>query len=396
MSKGFNRTAMALSARGVPSDQAIKLASSRHTLASLQAKNIHELVTLGITEFVARKILSNRPPIPEQTLTKLLYDNKWVCCVCRDEDKCVVVHHIKPWAESRSHEPENLAVLCPGDHAKAHSVGDLSQNLSRARLKAIKLEWERQVNADDSLVVRRAAQTAGEYWYFFNLQRLHEIANHEGIDLETLPHYAQASRHGILDTEGCLVPESANSMWAYTGRHSRCRYWYARDLFLSVLDRISVTNVSDRLDRSDIGNTIIRGDYIYVEGLHIFKLQSQIYDGEGQVVVGTRSANGIRITFTFDRWYATSSSAHTQWLTGRSALGSFCRVGDVSREEGKIVVRCTVLAICTELPNLRKRSYMSNSLYPHIKRLHDFDEDDGSDESDESDWGDEADAPGSS
>jgi hypothetical protein len=377
----LNSTEKGLLARGVPSDIATQLRTAGHTLTYLRSKSSSELVSLGIPESVAEKILSERPPIPPATLLKLLFDNKWTCCICRNHEQPIVVHHIEPWAVSRSHDVSNLVVLCPNHHAAAHTRNELAQSLTPTRVRDAKRRWERQVKQDDSVVVRRAAQTIGEYWYFFNLTRLHEIANHQGIDLTSLEPYTTAHRAGILDCDGSLVPESTESVYAYTGRHVRLRYRYARDLFLRILDCVSIENVSDRLDRSDMGSTIVQNDLIYVEGAHNFHLLNNLAAGAGQEVQGTRSANSVQIVYTFDRWYATSSSAHSQWLSGRAVVGSFCRVGCIYREHGNIVIKCTVLAICAELPKQRSRSYMSTSLFPHIRSLNDAE-----DESAVEDW----------
>lgn len=358
-------------ARGVPSNIAKELTTAGHTLSALRSKSSSELVSLGIPEHVAENMVSGRPPIPPATLLKLLFNNKWTCCVCRDDSKPIVVHHINPWATSRSHAADNLAVLCPNHHAEAHAMNELTQSLTPPRLRGIKQCWEGQVKRDDSIVLRKAAQTVGEHWYFFNLTRLHEIAKHLGIDLTSLEHYALAHQSGILDSDGALVPESSVSVYAYIGRHAGLRYKYASDLFLSVLDCVSIENVSDRFDRGDVGNTIVQNDLIYVEGAHTFRHLNNLAAGAGQEIQGTRSANSVRVVYTFDRWYATSSSAHSQWLSGRTVVGSFCRVGGISREDGDIVIKCTVLAICTELPEQRSRSYISKSLFPHIRSLND-------------------------
>lgn len=371
MTSRLNSTEKGMLARGVPSDVARKLTTAGHTLKSLRSKTLPELVSLDIPEHVAGKILSVRPPIPSATLLKLLFHNKWTCCICRNPSLPIVVHHVEPWATSRSHAAGNLVVLCPNHHAEAHTKNELTQSLTPTRLRDTKRRWEVQVKRDDSIVIRRAAQTNGEYWQFFNLSRLHEIAEHQGINLTSLKHYTEAHRAGVLDGAGSLVPECSDSVYAYTGRHRELRYRYARDLFLHVLDSVSIENVSDRFDRGDIGNTIIQNDLIYVEGVHTFRYLNNLTAGAGQEVQGTRSANSVRIVYTFDRWYATSSSAHSLWLSGRHVVGSFCRIGGIFREDGDVVIKCTVLAICTELPEQRSRSYVSNSLYSHIRSLND-------------------------
>ncbi|WP_412132975.1 HNH endonuclease [Bordetella bronchiseptica] len=122
--------------------------------------------------------------------------------MCRSETDPVVVRHIDSWVKWRSHDPCNLVALCPNDHVRAHIKGDLSQNLTSTRLRSTKREWENQIKIDDSIVIRRAAQTVGEYWNFFNPLRLHEIAKHERIDLQSLPHYPEARNANVLDTSG--------------------------------------------------------------------------------------------------------------------------------------------------------------------------------------------------
>jgi hypothetical protein len=375
-------------ARGVPSDIADELARAGYTLNALRSKTVPQLVSLNIPEQVAGKILSERPPIPPATLMKLLFNNKWACCICRDHSQPVVVHHIDHWVDSRSHEASNLVVLCPNHHAAAHAKHELTQSLSPEKLRDAKRRWESQVKRDDSIAIRKAVQTNGEYWYFFNLARLHEIAEHQGISLKSLEHYSVAQQLELIDSNGYLVPENSNSLYAYTGKYIGLRYNYAKELFLRILDTVSIENISDRLDRGDIGNTIVQNDIIYVEGAHVFSHLSEATKGAGQIVQGARSANSVRIIYTFDRWYATSCSAHSTWLSGRTSVGSFCRVGNVSREQGCVVIKCTVLAICAELPELRSRSYVSKSLIPHLRNLHDSEDevmDEGGDDFDEPD-----------
>ncbi|WP_330982485.1 MULTISPECIES: HNH endonuclease signature motif containing protein [Enterobacterales] len=356
-----NKTEKALLARGVQSDLARDLTRAGHTIASLKSKSIEELCSFGLPETIAKDIRSGRTPIPETVLAKLLFDNKWICCVCRSQTEPVVVHHIVPWAKSRSHDAENLIVLCPNDHAKAHTKGDLNQNFSPERLRSLKKQWEDKVKVDDSIVIRRAAQTVGESWHYFNLLRLCEIATDTAVDFKQLKTYKNAFRAGVLDANGGLIPEKSDSMYAYSGVHSILRYSYAKEFFLKILNELSVTNISDRFDKCDLGYTVIRNDIIYIEGAFNFKQLNVIVKGPDQLVQGTRSANSIKIVFTFDRWYATSCSSHSLWLTGRQVAGCFCKVTDIAREEGKIIIKCSVLAICSGLPGQRSRSYMSAS-----------------------------------
>lgn len=370
-----NRSVLALIARSVCSDLAQRLVFDGHTIGTLKTKSVDELLSLGLSEAIAKNLRSGRTPIPEKRLVKLLHDNKWVCCVCRSRDDAVIIHHIVPWTTSRSHDADNLVVLCPNDHSKAHSQNDLAQNLTPARLRELKRLWEAKVKIDDSIAIQRAVQSVGEYWYFFNLLRLYEFAEHNQIDLKTLHRYSQARLAGILDADGHLVPDNRNSLYAYSGSHAQVGYGYAKDLFMRLLEKLSITNISDRFDKGDLSNTIIKNDLIYVEGAHNFKQLNTVSSGPDQLVRGSRSANSVRIEFVFDRWLATSISANTVWLSGRKVVGSFCRVGDITRsDDKKIIIQCTVLAICNELPNMRARSYMSDTLFAYMQSANDEDE----------------------
>lgn len=81
-----------------------------------------------------------------------------------------------------------------------------------------------------------------------------------------------------------LVPQNADSMYAYSDSDAGLQYWYAKDLLLRILDCLPITNVSDRLDRSDLGNTVIRNDIVYIERTHCFKQLYNISSDASQLV----------------------------------------------------------------------------------------------------------------
>ncbi len=359
MNRLLNSTEKAFIKRGIPSNVAKNLKESGYTLNGLKYKSLNELISLNIPENAAYKILAARPPIPDKTLTTLLNTNKWTCCICHDITQPIIVHHIKPWSLSRSHDIYNLAVLCPTHHAFAHSTSELTISLTAEKLSSAKRIWEAQVKNDDSVAVRKAVQSVGEYWYFFNLPRIIEIAESQNIDLKKLHNYSSVRKNGLITPSGNLIPEENEKYYSYAGRNNILRYDYAKELFLHVLKKLSIENISDRLDRSDIGSSLIPDDIIYIQGAHTFQKLNDNNTGCSQDIKATRSANNVVITYTFDRWHATSSSARSEWLSGRSAVGSICRVGRSYREDGKVIVKCTVLAICNEIPDLKKRDYLN-------------------------------------
>jgi len=103
----------ALLARGIDSHTSIKIINSGLTIAQLKTMDLTSLEGLGLSKEIATQIHSEpRPSIPAGTVIKLLYDSRRTCCVCRDDNKSVIIHHITEWHETKDHSEENLVVLC--------------------------------------------------------------------------------------------------------------------------------------------------------------------------------------------------------------------------------------------------------------------------------------------
>src|ERR671932_784582 len=98
------RTLNALMKRGFDSETAHRLEKAGYTVNSLKSLDEHKLRKLNITEELIQTILrESRPPIPSETLNKVLYENRMTCCVCRDRSQGIIVHHIHEFSDSRSH-----------------------------------------------------------------------------------------------------------------------------------------------------------------------------------------------------------------------------------------------------------------------------------------------------
>ena len=139
----LNPTVAALMQRGLDSALAKRLHAQNLTLGSLKQSDDATLSNLGLSDAQIASIRTGaRAAIPFANLAKVLWDNRFTCCVCRDPVLAVIVHHIDPWAESHDHNVENLAVLCLEHHARAHRRGDLEQNLSARQLREFKANWE--------------------------------------------------------------------------------------------------------------------------------------------------------------------------------------------------------------------------------------------------------------
>jgi HNH endonuclease len=375
---GNNRSDLALIGRGITTTKAVKLRKEGYTLGKLQQMKKPDLEELGLNKLVIDNILgSGRPPPPTANLIEVLYANKFMCCVCRKPKRGVIVHHIKKWADSRDHAVKNLAVLCSLDHARVHTTSELTKNLDPTTLRGFKKKWEAEVAKMDPKAILDQSRQHASAWQYFNHQRLFELATQQGIRFENLDGYEVAFRLKMCTKDGLLLPRPKNTGWMYDGGDGRPLYSYVRDVLNTSLKKLTVANISDDLERGVVPAILSPGDFVLVQGAHISSPQNDRNQGPGQTTDGLRKANKVIVEFTFDRWEATSSSAHRRWLSGKVEVTSIIRVSTKSRtKSGKLRIPGTVMAIAQGFSGFKTREY---STYPYRYGVHLVNEDDDDD-----------------
>ncbi|MDX2303543.1 MAG: HNH endonuclease signature motif containing protein [Microscillaceae bacterium] len=146
----MKNTFRALLARGVDSEKANKIVKAGYTIQNLSTCKPDELKDIGIDESDLELILSSsRPAIPDEIVDNLLYKSRRTCCICREKEKSVIIHHLIEWNKSKSHLEENLVILCLHHHDEAHTKRELSLNLTPERIKVAKKKWETEVEKHD-------------------------------------------------------------------------------------------------------------------------------------------------------------------------------------------------------------------------------------------------------
>lgn len=380
----MQRTVNALVGRGVDLRLAERLAGKQLKLSNLQQLTKPELKKLGISPDAADNILKGaRPPIPPDTVARVLYRNKLQCCVCRDPDKSIILHHIEPWSASRDHGEANLATLCLQHHAAAHSTSTLAQNLDPKNLKSFKKQWEADCERFDAEAILKASRLDHAAWLYFNHQRLFALADELGISLTSISGFEPALRAGLVDALGAPITGSSIQSYMYSGGLGRLLYAYMRDVLHQVIGQLTVVNISDLLDRGTPSILLAPGDFVFVQGAHNFKQLSQQQSGPGQLSSAIRQAHGVSIRYVFDRWEATSTSAWGDWLLGRQRVGSIVHIKSLEREDRTVLIQGTVLGISNGHSSLKDRDYA-----PEVSRLAALQRDNQDDE--DWDW-DEAD-----
>jgi hypothetical protein len=144
---------------GVDSELAKEMVANAHTISSLKGLQLDELCAFGILEDAAKAITSKkRPAIPENNLNNVLFKARWTCCICRNEKKSVVIHHLVPWSQSKCHDEDNLVVLCLDHHGEAHTKRQLSLSLTADRLRAARELWYAEADQSARQEVHKIVQ----------------------------------------------------------------------------------------------------------------------------------------------------------------------------------------------------------------------------------------------
>ena len=97
-----------------------------------------------------------RKPIPNDMTAEVLFQAGNTCCVCREREKVVQIHHID---ENPSHNIfENLAVLCLECHNKTLIKGGFGRQLMPHVITKYRNEWLKDVKLRRGLANRRAVE----------------------------------------------------------------------------------------------------------------------------------------------------------------------------------------------------------------------------------------------
>lgn len=351
------RTTNALLARSVRSHLAQEVASN-YKLEQLKQMAPASLQALGFNaEEIARIHDGSRPPIPQEVLQRVLFANRFCCCVCRAPNKPVIVHHIKEWSKSRDHSEKNLCVLCQDHHDKAHSTSQLTQNLDENKLFSFKTKWEAEVKLRDAQLVRLAMEGDGATWSFVNLQHIYKALDAANFSYKDYDNWQGARQHGVIDSNGYLILADKDSFYAYEGPLILARLRYLNFIMKGYLRQLALVNISDLLTPSECLPLIFPEQIVFIQGAFYFKSLSTDHKKPGQLVRGYRKVGALRFDFTFDKWFATSSSAGACWLAGHANAGTLLRIRNIKRDGESVLIECTVLAISYGTESLKQREY---------------------------------------
>jgi hypothetical protein len=87
----------------------------------------------------------DRKKIPSKLETEILFLNDRKCCICKDPNKRVQIHHID--GNPNNNTQNNLAVVCAEHQDEIHKSGGITKGISPTLVKKYKLEWESTVRS---------------------------------------------------------------------------------------------------------------------------------------------------------------------------------------------------------------------------------------------------------
>jgi hypothetical protein len=87
--------------------------------------------------------VAERVGIPAELSARVLFASDRCCCICRDDNPKVQIHHID--GDPSNNAYENLAVICLNCHSDAHSKGVCVRNLTPDLIRLYNDSWRRIV-----------------------------------------------------------------------------------------------------------------------------------------------------------------------------------------------------------------------------------------------------------
>lgn len=355
----MKKTFDALFRRGFDSELAKKI-SETYTFSSLKTLPIKKLRKLGL-DFEQIKTLdtSTRPPVPQATINSLIYDSKMICCICRKGNKAVIIHHIKPWEESKDHSEKNLVILCLEHHEQAHRISSLSQNLTSSNIRAAKKEWLKKVRVEDNNILLTKIDYQ-ERWDYINITRLDELVSALKIVRSKCDCFSSLRDKGVIDAKGIIVePDEEKNILLYGLKEHLQTKRYLDSLLKKVIEKINPFYIEESMSHSFIAEKIKEGQYFAISRSFYFKNVSKNERGVGQERKVYKNSHKLSIEFTIDAYYATSTSSWSSNLSRHSRCVPVCLVKNISQSKGRLSIKAACIAIGVE--SFQKRSELTES-----------------------------------
>lgn len=347
-----NRTYTALLARGFDSALATELANKKLSISKLKKLSDSKLKSLGLSDEQINTITKEpRPPIPTNTMHVVLHKSRRTCCVCRDPSQPIIVHHIEEWAKSKSHDISNLVVLCLNHHDLAHTHKGLSASLPPNQIRDHKKKWENDVGILDAKAILGLKDNQDcARWDWVNIRRVSELMLQLGLKLpkhhviEYLKSLSIVDKNSLLRDQSHWMTASPSYFYLDFGEGMYVGF-YLDMLVRTVVSNLHIVDITNVISKEELRAIIKAGDFIAIQRGFYFKKIDEFEKGKRQLKEGYYRGHGIRIQFTYDAWYCTSSSARFDSMVGHKEKTVLGFVTGITDSDGTLIVSLSCLAV---------------------------------------------------
>lgn len=334
-----------LMAYGLDSFIAKKI-SKKYTLSQLKNLDLKCLISLDIPKEIAQQLLgSSRIPIPQKTVEEILLKSAFTCCVCHQSGLPVVIHHLKKWEHSRSHDIDNLAVLCLNHHGEAHSHHENSRNLTADIIKKARNEWY-EIIEKRSLEKEEALGNLQSYtgrWDYFNISYIYSLITDYNINYSSR-YMSTLMTKGLINEDATINSDkltAGSSYWLnfFDGGYVKL---HIEEMVNSIIRTLPIQYINN--SSYSLGE-VSPGDLCLIDGSFYFRRMNKLTKGIGQTRRAECTINQMKFTGEFDAWYCNSSSSYCNHLTGKKSATQLCLVRNVENIDDFNLIHCTIIGL---------------------------------------------------
>jgi len=292
-----------------------------------------------------------RNSIPQLLQSIIYYKSARTCSVCRRRDIPNQIHHIDQ--DPNNNVEENLILLCNNCHDESHTHHDLSQNLTKNKLKYCKSEWEKQVQVKSINAMIYSSARSDLNWTYFNFSRISRSIIALDINYKNDKFKYLKSKNIINEDIEILNDKNIKEQHFYLPtlfdsmnvHDAHILNSYYQNLVNMMIERVVPYELDAIWNRTDIKALVVPNSYIYFSNAMYFKIVTKNYECETRKIY--MHSKGIKIEGLTYSNYMFGSSSQYKTFCGHSTITGFCLVKHIETTPKYLTINITPIALGT-------------------------------------------------
>lgn len=305
-------------------------------IRALSTKEILKQYNITILELKELKKCVTRNAIPQSIANDLLEKSNHTCCVCKGiKGQSVIIHHIIPYETSQDNSYQNLAVLCPSDHDRAHRPSGLSLSLSAEEVRRLKGEWEDAINTHNITVASGITELDSGSIDYINIPRIEELCIRLFGRMPPTYLSDRLRKNKILDenfyfNETYVRKNKSNGGYLFDYiYHGETEHY--RQILETLSEKIKFRDLNAAACSGIRKLSALEGQYAIFTGAVTSKRPKMPVTQSTPPFAFNYKSNGVLITWDANANYLMSSSAIGR-QGRRQRYTIYCRVGSVTKK----------------------------------------------------------------